>query len=57
MPRSDCKTAENDMTDEQFIVFRLGAQEYGLPIAAVDEIARPPEQITRCRRRRPSSTA
>ena len=28
------------MADEQFIVFRLGDQEYGLPIAAVDEIAR-----------------
>jgi purine-binding chemotaxis protein CheW len=35
------------MADEQFIVFRLGDQEYGLPIAAVDEIARPPEQIAR----------
>ena len=35
------------MADEQFIIFRLGDQEYGLPIAAVDEIARPPEQITR----------
>ena len=33
------------MADEQFIIFRLGDQEYGLPIAAVDEIARPPEQI------------
>ena len=35
------------MADEQFIVFRLGEQEYGLPIVAVDEIARPPEHITR----------
>ena len=35
------------MADEQFIIFRLGDQEYGLPIAAVDEIARPPEQIAR----------
>ena len=35
------------MADEQFIIFRLGDQEYGLPIAAVDEIARPPDQITR----------
>jgi purine-binding chemotaxis protein CheW len=33
--------------DEQFIIFRLGDQEYGLPIAAVDEIARPPEHIAR----------
>ena len=35
------------MADEQFIIFRLGDQEYGLPIAAVDEIARPPDHITR----------
>jgi purine-binding chemotaxis protein CheW len=39
--------AEIDMTDEQFIVFRLGAQDYGLPIAAVAEIAKVPEQIAR----------
>ena len=39
--------AEGDMADEQFIVFKLGAQEYGLPISAVAEIARVPEQITR----------
>ena len=35
------------MADEQFIIFRLGTQEYGIPIAAVSEIARPPEHITR----------
>jgi purine-binding chemotaxis protein CheW len=35
------------MADEQFIVFRLGDQEYGLPIASVDEIARPPERLAR----------
>jgi purine-binding chemotaxis protein CheW len=40
-------TGDNAMADEQFIIFRLGAQEYGIPIAAVDEIARPPEQIAR----------
>jgi purine-binding chemotaxis protein CheW len=40
-------TADNLMTDEQFIVFRLGAQDYGLPIAAVAEIARAPERIVR----------
>jgi purine-binding chemotaxis protein CheW len=34
------------MPDEQFIIFRLGEQEYGLPIGAVDEIARPPDRIT-----------
>jgi purine-binding chemotaxis protein CheW len=37
----------NTMADEQFIIFRLGDQDYGIPIAAVSEIARPPEHITR----------
>ena len=31
----------------QFVVFRLGDEEFGLPISAVDEVARVPEQITR----------
>ncbi len=35
------------MADEQFIIFRLGQQDYGIPIAAVGEIARPPEHLTR----------
>jgi purine-binding chemotaxis protein CheW len=35
------------MAHEQFIIFRLGNQDYGIPIAAVSEIARPPEHITR----------
>ena len=37
----------NTMADDQFIIFRLGDQDYGIPIAAVSEIARPPEHITR----------
>lgn len=37
----------NTMADEQFIIFRLGNQDYGIPIAAVGEIARPPENVTR----------
>ena len=37
----------NAMADEQFIIFRLGRQDYGIPIAAVGEIARPPERLTR----------
>jgi purine-binding chemotaxis protein CheW len=37
----------NAMADEQFIIFRLGNQDYGIPIVAVSEIARPPEQMTR----------
>lgn len=45
----DATSGENGeaMAEEQFIVFRLGDQEYGLPIAAVDEIARPPERVAR----------
>src|SRR4029078_11095337 len=35
------------MAYEQFIIFRLGNQDYGIPIAAVSEIARPPEHVTR----------
>jgi purine-binding chemotaxis protein CheW len=35
------------MAHEQFIIFRLADQDYGIPIAAVSEIARLPEQITR----------
>ena len=41
------KRMHHAMAEEQFVIFRLGDQEYGLPIAAVDEIARPPEQIAR----------
>ena len=41
------ETDGHAMADEQLIVFRLGNQEYGLPIGAVDEIARLPERITR----------
>jgi purine-binding chemotaxis protein CheW len=37
----------NAMADEQFIIFRMGDQDYGIPIAAVSEIARPPDHITR----------
>jgi purine-binding chemotaxis protein CheW len=37
----------NAMADEQFIIFRLGRQDYGIPIAEVGEIARPPEHLTR----------
>jgi purine-binding chemotaxis protein CheW len=33
--------------DEQFIVFRLGGEEYGLPIESVDEVVRVPDTLTR----------
>jgi purine-binding chemotaxis protein CheW len=45
--RSAGQISGTAMADEQFIIFKLGNQEYGMPIAAVDEIARPPEQIAR----------
>jgi len=32
---------------ERFLIFRLGAEEYGLPLDAVDEVMRLPKQITR----------
>ena len=41
------QTDGSSMADEQFVIFRLADQEYGLPIGSVDEIARPPDQITR----------
>jgi purine-binding chemotaxis protein CheW len=33
--------------ERQFVVFRLGNDEFGLPIEAVNEVARVPDQITR----------
>jgi purine-binding chemotaxis protein CheW len=42
-PRSEATA----MADEPFIIFRLGDQDYGIPIAAVREIARRPDHITR----------
>ena len=33
--------------ERQFVVFRLGDDEFGLPIDAVNEVARVPDQITR----------
>lgn len=44
---ADLQAEAGAMADEQFIIFRLGDQEYGIPIAAVGEIARPPERLTR----------
>jgi len=32
---------------EQFVVFELGEERYGLPIASVDEVVRRPAQLTR----------
>ncbi|MEZ0168559.1 chemotaxis protein CheW [Microvirga sp. TS319] len=44
----DMDTADGRLgDDEQFIVFRLGGEEYGLPIGSVDEVVRPPDTLTR----------
>jgi len=43
----DLQEEATTMADEQFIIFRLANQDYGVPIAAVGEIARPPKHITR----------
>jgi purine-binding chemotaxis protein CheW len=46
-PMKTITNGAQTMSDQQFVIFRLGHQEYGLPIAAVDEIARVPEQISK----------
>jgi purine-binding chemotaxis protein CheW len=33
--------------DRKFLVFRLGDEEFGLPVEAVDEVARAPDRVTR----------
>lgn len=44
----DMKAADGPSTgDEQFIIFQLGGEEYGLPIGAVDEVVRVPDVLTR----------
>ena len=44
---ADAGKADRRGEEHQFLVFRLGDDEFGLPIEAVDEVARVPEQITR----------
>lgn len=44
---SQAQPETSAMAHEQFIIFRLGKQDYGIPVAAVAEIARPPEVVTR----------
>jgi purine-binding chemotaxis protein CheW len=41
------KPAAPAKLESQFLVFRLGDGEFGLPIAAVDEVTRVPDHITR----------
>ncbi|CCG42344.1 chemotaxis protein CheW [Magnetospirillum molischianum] len=42
----DARTVEVD-DEEQFVVFRLMDEEYGVPIDAIQEIVRVPEELTR----------
>jgi purine-binding chemotaxis protein CheW len=43
MPKSDGQSGEN----EKFVIFQLGDEHYGLPVAAVDEVVRCPDHLTR----------
>jgi purine-binding chemotaxis protein CheW len=40
-------TREKDDTFEQFLIFQLGDENYGLPIGSVDEVVRVPNEVTR----------
>jgi purine-binding chemotaxis protein CheW len=40
-------TAQAPQAEAHFLVFRLGADEFGLPIESVDEVGEVPAQITR----------
>jgi purine-binding chemotaxis protein CheW len=44
---TELRSDANAMAEEQFIIFRLRDQDYGIPIAAVSEIARRPDHFTR----------
>ena len=48
-PGEDAVLERNDEASEtrQFVVFRLGEDEFALPIEAVEEVARAPDQVTR----------
>jgi purine-binding chemotaxis protein CheW len=39
--------SEADGAVEQFLIFQLGEENYGLPIASVDEVIRVPAEVTR----------
>lgn len=46
-PTGDVEAPQSASAWLQFIVFRLGEEEFALPIEAVEEVARAPEQVTR----------
>lgn len=41
------KKEENRESLEQFLIFQLGEESYGMPVRSVDEVIRMPEDITR----------
>ena len=45
--RADTKQDDNLDDDEQVVIFRLDKEEFGAPIASVQEIVRVPEQLIR----------
>ena len=47
MTRSSSSTATGTDDDAQVVIFRLGAEEFGVPIMSVQEIVRVPEVLTR----------
>jgi purine-binding chemotaxis protein CheW len=46
-PMTDGSSLESNADELRFLVFRLNDDEFALPIDAVDEVARVPDQITR----------
>src|SRR4029079_10550845 len=46
-PEDEKAGADASGEERQFVVFRLGEDDFGLPIEAVNEVARVPDQITR----------
>ena len=46
-PETEKESGASRGEERQFVVFRLGEDEFGLPIEAVNEVARVPEQISR----------
>jgi len=46
-PETEKESGASRGEERQFVVFRLGEDEFGLPIESVNEVARVPEQISR----------
>jgi purine-binding chemotaxis protein CheW len=46
-PMTDASSARSDADELRFLVFRLSNDEFALPIDAIDEVARVPDQVTR----------